>query len=238
MPGRMSAVDQVVQSLRQSIATLEMRPGQTLDKTALAARFGVSRFPISEALNRLQAEGLVDIRPQIGSRVSLIRLAHVEENLFMRRALEAEMAEALAQRRDRALLDELRRNLRYQRAAVDADDREGFHSLDLDFHDAMADRLAYPRLRAMLESLRLSLDRARRLIGSPRRHAITHAEHVAIVAALEIGDARAARAAMAGHIDAVMTELQDFSERHPEVFADMEAASDGAVPAHPRTDDR
>ncbi|WP_246226322.1 GntR family transcriptional regulator [Chelativorans xinjiangense] len=218
---RGGAGERVANALRQAIVTLELRPGQPLDKAELTARFGVSRFPISEALHRLQREGLVDIRPQSGSSVSLIRLKDVEENLFMRRALEAEVAETLARRRDPALLAELRRNLRYQKAAVDADDREGFHTLDLSLHDLMVSALSYPRLRATVESVRLSLDRARRLIASPRRHAVTYAEHVAVVEALEVGNPVAARAAMAGHIDAVIAELEAFSERHPEVFGDV-----------------
>ncbi|MCT7377125.1 GntR family transcriptional regulator [Chelativorans salis] len=217
---RSGASEHVASALRQAIVTLELRPGQPLDKAALTARFGVSRFPISEALHRLKREGLVDIRPQSGSSVSLIRLKDVDENLFMRRALEAEVAEALARRRDTALLAELRRNLRYQKAAVDAEDRAGFHALDLAFHDLMVSALSYPRLRTTVESLRLSLDRARRLIASPRRHAVTYAEHVAIVEALEAEDPPAARAAMAAHIDAVIAELETFSKVHPEIFAD------------------
>ena len=73
-----------------------------LDKATLTTRFGVSRFPVAEALNRLKAEGLVDIRPQSGSTVSLIRLADVRENMFLRRALEAETAALLAERDDAA----------------------------------------------------------------------------------------------------------------------------------------
>lgn len=217
---RTGATEYVTNALRQAIVRLELRPGAPLDKAQLTARFGVSRFPISEALNRLKSEGLVDIRPQSGSSVSLIRLADAEENLFMRLALEAEVAETLARRRDKALLVELKRNLRYQKAAVNADDREGFHELDLIFHDMMVSALAYPRLRAITESVRLALDRARRLLGSPRRHAITYDEHVKIVDALEAGDPARARAAVAAHIDAVLTELQGFSEKYPEVFAD------------------
>lgn len=220
---RTGATEYVTSALRQAIVHLELRPGAPLDKAELTARFGVSRFPISEALNRLKSEGLVEIRPQSGSSVSLIRLADVEENLFMRRALEAEVAETLAQRRDEALLAELKRNLRYQKAAVNAADREGFHELDLAMHDMMVDALSYPRVRAITESARLALDRARRLLGSPRRHAVTYDEHLKIVDALEAGDPARARAAAAAHIDAVLAELRAFSEKHPEVFADKRA---------------
>lgn len=217
---RGGATERVVDTLRQAIVTLELAPGAVLDKHTLTARFGVSRFPISEALQRLKGEGLVDVRPQAGSSVSLIRLADVTDNFFIRRALEAEVAETLARRPDPALMDDLERNMRYQKAAIEADDREGFHALDLAFHDRMVSALGHPRLRATVESVRLGLDRVRRLIASPRRHAVTYAEHEVILAGLAAGDPAAARAAMTAHIDAVIEELEEFSHDRPEVFAD------------------
>jgi DNA-binding GntR family transcriptional regulator len=216
------ATDRIVETLREAIVTLELRPGVVLDKATLTTRFGVSRFPVAEALNRLKAEGLVDIRPQSGSTVSLIRLADVRENMFLRRALEAEIVAFLAERSDAALTAELKRNLRYQNAAVDADDRPGFHRLDLSFHDLLIGAAGFPRVRAMVENARLALDRVRRLLASPRRHVVTFQEHVAIVDAIAAGKAEAARTAMLAHIEAVMVELEAFSQTHPQVFADRE----------------
>lgn len=214
------ATERIVEALREAIVTLEIAPGATLDKAALAARFGVSRFPIAEALNRLKAEGLVEIRPQSGSTVSLIRLCDVRENMFLRRALEGETAALLAERSNPDLIVALERNLRYQKSAVDAGDRPDFYRLDLEFHDLLISAVGYPRMRASVENARLALDRVRRLLATPRRHALSLAEHVAIFEAIEGGDPAAARAAMAAHIDTVMGELEAFSLSHPAVFAD------------------
>ena len=212
--------ERIVDALRESIVTLEIAPGTALDKAQLTARFGVSRFPVAAAFSRLQAEGLVEIRPQSGSTVSLIRLADVRENMFLRRALEGETMALLAARRDPDLLVEVERNLRYQKAAVDAADRQGFHRLDLEFHDLLISAVGYPRMRATVEHARLALDRARRLLSTPRRHASSYAEHCAIVDAIRNGKPEAARAAMAAHIDSVMIELEAFSDTNPGVFAD------------------
>lgn len=214
------ATQRVVDALREAIVTLEIAPGTPLDKAALASRFGVSRFPIAEAFNRLKAEGLVDIRPQSGSTVSLIRLADVRENMFLRRALEGEAMALIATRGDPGTLTEVERNLRCQRSAVEADDRAGFHRLDLEFHDILISSVGYRRMRATVEHARLALDRVRRLLFTPRRHALSYAEHLTIVERIGNGDAEGARAAMASHIDSVMTELEAFSKSHPEVFAD------------------
>jgi DNA-binding GntR family transcriptional regulator len=221
-----SATERVVEALREAIVTLEIPPGATLDKAVLTARFGVSRFPVAEAFTRLKAEGLVDIRPQSGSTVSLIRLADARENMFLRRALEGEALALLATRNDAALLAEVDKNLRCQKSAMEAGDRPGFHRLDLEFHDLLISAVGFPRMRATVERARLALDRVRRLLGTPRRHALTFAEHCAIVEALRKAEAEAARAAMAAHIDSVMVELEAFAVTKPEVFADREPATD------------
>jgi len=218
------ATERVVEALREAIVTLELAPGTPLDKTALTARFGVSRFPIAEAFNRLKAEGLVDIKPQSGSAVSLVRLTDARENMFLRRALEGEAMALLAARSDAALLTEIERNLRYQNAAMEAGDRQGFHRLDLEFHDVLISAVGYPRMRATVEHARMALDRARRLLFTPRRHALSYAEHLAIFEALRQQQGEAARAAMAAHIDSVMNELEAFALAHPEVFADRVVA--------------
>jgi DNA-binding GntR family transcriptional regulator len=212
------ATARVVEGLRQAIVTLELEPGAKLDKAELTRRFGVSRFPVAEALNRLKAEGLVDIRPQSGSTVSRIRLADARENMFLRHALEGEAVAHHARRHSRRLLGELRRNMQKQKVALDADDRARFHRLDLELHDIFVSTIGYARVRTMVEGARLSLDRARRLLINPRRHALTFKEHAAIVAAIAAGDPSAARSAMSAHLDSVMEELEDFARECPALF--------------------
>ena len=150
MAGR--ATDRVVDTLRKATLTLGLQPGATLEKAALTASFGVSRFPVTEALNRLKAEGLVDIHPQSGTTVALIRLADVRENILLRKALEVETVAMLATRHDAILVAELRRNLRYQNAAFEAEDRDEFYRLDLAFHDLLIGASGYPRVHATVEA--------------------------------------------------------------------------------------
>ena len=214
------ATARVVDGLRRAIVNLELEPGSKLDKAELTRRFGVSRFPVAEALNRLKAEGLVDIRPQSGSIVSRIRLADARENMFLRRALEGEAVAHHAQHRSKKLLSALRLNMRQQKAAIAGNDRARFHRLDLELHDMFVSVIGYPRVRAMVEGARLSLDRVRRLLITPRRIAVTFREHAAIVAAITDGDSLAARNAMSAHLNSVIEELEDFAREYPALFDD------------------
>src|SRR5690606_23112586 len=83
-PERGNVTASVTSALRHAIVTLALKPGEILDKGAICERLGVSRFPVSEALARLQAEGLVDIMPQRGTMVSRVRIADVVEFMLIR----------------------------------------------------------------------------------------------------------------------------------------------------------
>jgi DNA-binding GntR family transcriptional regulator len=223
-PGRTAAkgaTARVHAGLREAIVQLDLKPGEFLDKQAIAARMGVSRFPVGEAMNRLAAEGLVDIIPQSGSRVALIKISDTRENMFLRRALEVETVRRLAATASPELIDELASNLRYQEAAIKAQDLKGFHGFDLTFHALLQDHLGFERVRNATETARLGLDRVRRLLNTRRRLELTLGEHTEIVAALETRDGNAAAGAMYRHLDAVMAELETFARERPELFADL-----------------
>lgn len=217
---RGSVTQHVTEVLREAIVTLDLQPGEVIDKGAVCERLGVSRFPVSEALARLSTEGLVDILPQRGSVVSRIRIADVNEYMLIRRALECEAVRALVASSTPDLLEKLRHVMAYQGAAAEIGDRAGFHARDLDFHDVLVGAMGFAKVKAIVESARANLDRARRLIITPRRLVHTLSEHQAIYDAIAAGDADAAEAAMRAHIGAVMTELMEFAADNPELFAD------------------
>jgi DNA-binding GntR family transcriptional regulator len=218
--GRGGTVQRVQDALRDAIVRLELPPGTFIDKMALCARLGVSRFPVSEALGRLAAEGFVEVLPQRGTRVALVDMADCRQAMFIRRALEAEAVRAIAPRADAALLVALERNLAEQDVAMRADDRARFHGLDLALHELLLAALGYERVRTAVEAARASLDRMRLFMCTPERQASTYAEHKAIVAALRARDPAKAARSMEDHLDAVMTELVDFVARHPSAVAE------------------
>jgi len=128
------------------------------------------------------------------------------------------VAETAALRLPFSALEALRDNVAAQEQAVARGDRSGFYALDLAFHSVLVDALELPRVAAVIEASRANIDRVRRLLSSPRRHAVTLAEHRTLLQAFETHDAEAARRAMESHLDAVMEELERFSAENPEVF--------------------
>jgi len=220
--GRLAAA--VEATLRDAILNLELEPGTMLDKQVICHNLRVSRSPVSAAMARLAEEGLVDVLPQRGTRVTLIALTDIRQQLFIRRALESEVVASLAPGVSDTVLEALEANLVEQQAAVDADDQQRFHLADLQFHEILVDALELPRVKSFVASARNGLDRARRLMASPSRIRGTLKEHARVVKALQKRDSGSAAAAMRAHLDAVADELQRLAGKRPDLFADK---SDG-----------
>lgn len=220
LPGRGSITQHVTDVLREAIVSLALAPGEVLDKGLICERLKVSRFPVSEALARLATEGLIDIQPQRGTSVSHIRIADVLEFMLIRKALEAEAVRVVAGTRPPEFIVALEENLGRQRALAAADDQRSFHHADLAFHDLIFGAMRFTRIKSVIDGTRANLDRARRLILTPRRLTVTLGEHERIVAGVTAGDGAAAAAAMRAHIDSVMAELIAFARDHADVFAD------------------
>ncbi|QQR39518.1 GntR family transcriptional regulator [Devosia rhizoryzae] len=217
---RGSVTVDVTNTLRDAIVTLALPPGAMLDKSALCTQLGVSRFPVSEALARLADEGLVDIAPQRGTTVSLVKIADVREYMLIRKGLESEALRVLIGRHDAEVIDSLHANMAAQREAASRDDAETFHGVDVDFHDIIFRGMRLTKVKSIIDRARANLDRARRLIITPRRLAHTISEHQAIFDGILAADTAMAMAAIRAHIDAVMVELFAFAQEHPELFAD------------------
>jgi DNA-binding GntR family transcriptional regulator len=216
---RLPKADQVHLALKRAIVRGELPPGAAIDKPGLCLRFGVSRLPVTTAINRLAYEGLVLIEPQRGSYVSRIRLDDVLQWMMARRAIEAEVAAEAARRLSAEALGALGRNLRYQEAAVAELDFDGFLDLDVAFHRQLTEGLGLDRIAETLDALGVHLARVRRLLlPEPGRIAATLAEHRAVHAAIEARKAAAAGRAMRRHLAVVMAGLVAFERDHQDFF--------------------
>ena len=100
--------DVVFNTLRQSILTGELKPGERLMEIHLADKLGVSRTPIREAIRKLELEGLVTMIPRRGAEVAQITEKNLRDVLEVRRALDALAVELACDRITAEELEELR----------------------------------------------------------------------------------------------------------------------------------
>ena len=82
-----SKADQVHAQLKEEIELGELAPGTSLSELSLVERTGASRTPVREALRRLAAEGLVDLTPRLGARVSRVSAQSVRDLFEFRQLL-------------------------------------------------------------------------------------------------------------------------------------------------------
>ncbi|MBU1374935.1 MAG: GntR family transcriptional regulator [Alphaproteobacteria bacterium] len=196
--------------LRQRIRDLELPPGSPLRKEDIAAEFGVSRAPVSEAIARLAEEGLVDVFPQHGSFVADIRAADVREGLFIRTGLEVEACRRAAALRSQDLCKALADNVAAQEEALNADDLQRFYELDEGLHELIFSALGHTRVTRFLDSARAPLDRMRRIVlPKGERPQATLREHRWVVEAIRAGDPELAAAAMRAHLNTVSDTVEE-----------------------------
>ena len=206
-----SKSERVYNYLRRHIRELDIPPGAPLRKNEIALECGVSRAPVSEAIARLAAEGLVDVFPQSGSFVSPIRQEDIRECMFIRMALEVEAVRRVAEKRDGLLLERLEANIRAQAEALDRQELDiaNYDDLDEALHAEIIAAIESPRARHLLETARVLLDRPR-FLALPEHHRPeeTFKEHKRIVDAIGTGDPEFAAAAMRVHLTMVTKAIE------------------------------
>lgn len=186
--------------LYEAIASGLFRPGDRLREIDVAARLGLGRTPVRDALRRLEAEGVVEHRPRLGAVLRSLSHAEIVELYEMRRVLERTAAEMAAQHATPAEIDEIA-DLNEALLAAKGDPREAAR-LNACLHRCLHHAA---RNRFLMESTR-ALSNALMLLGPTTlddgvRVETAHRQHMAIIEALRTHDAEAAGRAALEHID-------------------------------------
>lgn len=211
----MSTVERVAGAIQAQVLSGAVPVGTRLRQEALAAKFGVSRTPVREALRQLQATGLVELLPNRGAIVRGPSAREIREAYEVRAELEALAAELAAERiSDRDLLrlreaQELFRKsvttLIARRARQRAPWREAsvwVQANDL-FHQAILDAAGNGRLDNMIADLHRSFPRNLTwapLSESSRLLEENVEQHEGILEAIERRDPKEARRRMVEHV--------------------------------------
>ncbi len=201
---RRRATDDVYDALRHAILSSVLRPGERLNVEDLAVKLGVSLTPVRSAVQRLAAEGLIEIRPRSGTFVASLNTKDIEETFKIRCALECLAAEDAVERiedRDLRRLHELLRILR--KPVRTAEGRAMHERANSELHGILVRASGNARLLEVYEALNAHIKIARvhaSESGWSTRLEREQAEHEAIVKALERRDAARVQDALRKHI--------------------------------------
>jgi GntR family transcriptional regulator, rspAB operon transcriptional repressor len=185
-----------------------------LSRRKLAEKLNISVPPVSEALQRLERDGLVESRPRAGTRVRIPTRQDVEDRSLVREALETQAARLFAERATPTEKKELRQMGRrmdqlYVAADTDPTDRDFLFSANT-YHMRLHLRIAEC---ARCRALRDAIEKEQVLIfnwlfdTAAKRRTLGSNFHTLLTDALSIGTPEAAASAMRRHIQRGLDEV-------------------------------
>lgn len=185
--------------VRRRLLRGQLSLGQTVSRRKLAAELGMSFLPVSEALLRLEVEGLLESRPRAGTRVRIPSADDVRGHYLVRETLETQAARLFADvatRSERLSLQKL--GARVDRMSQDPG-RKPYLRLHYEFHRNIAEGARCPVLSAAIEqTCALS---STWFCVFPRGVAVrTPTRHRDLAKALAVGTPALAAAAMRRHV--------------------------------------
>jgi len=193
--------ERLVAGLRDMIVEGELAAGARIPERLLCDRFGVSRTPLREALKALASEGMVELLPNRGARVTRLTERDVDDMFQVMSTLEALSGTLACERITEPELAEIRA-LHYQMLAhYMRRQLPDYFRLNQAIHEAIMDAARNPVLKATYGSLAGRIRRARYVANmSEERWAAAVAEHEAILEALIALDAARLSELLARHL--------------------------------------
>jgi DNA-binding GntR family transcriptional regulator len=208
---------EIYDKLRSDILSCSLLPGEEFREGELVEKFGVSKSPIRDALQRLELEGLVEITPRRGHRVAPISVADAQDMLDMREILEAG---ALRLAIDRASDTELKLLDNFR--AADTDDLGAFADYNRRFHRTLCDVSQNQRIATSMALLMENYDRlcivsltSTRDLEGGMEEALT--DHISIIEALQTRNVAAAVRASRRHTKKSRGKIMRGLENRPVV---------------------
>ena len=203
-----SVVDQVYGVIRERILTGVLPRGARVHQEDVAADLGVSRTPVREALRRLAAEGLIEMRTNRGARVTDLEPDDMRQPYEARLVVEPGAARLAAQTEVPEARARMRKALEAQRRAIP--DVPRTFAANREFHIALAAASGNTFLLQFIEHLwvaRIGEAIYEHQAESPERMSLDADEHEAILTAIESGDARRAESLTRKHIADAMKRM-------------------------------
>ncbi|ROO90849.1 GntR family transcriptional regulator [Actinocorallia herbida] len=203
------AADTAYTELRRMIVGGELAPGARLAEVELSQALGLSRTPVREALQRLGADGLIEVLPHRGARVALWSESDIAEIFELRTQLEPYAAARAARIGvSEAVLDELRGLCGAMEAAAAEGELAQVAQLNSRFHAALIDASGNSRLPAMLTSVM----HAPLILGTfhtydPEGMARSMGHHREVVDAIAARDPQWAASVMRSHLRAAAAKI-------------------------------
>ncbi len=216
---RGSSRDYVYNTIKTQIMNGEIAPGTKLSEKEISDKLNVSRTPVREAFLQLNQEELLGVYPQIGTIVTKINLALVEEGKFVRENIEKAIVREAAETIEKEDLLQMESNLTLQEFSLEKGSYQRLFELDDEFHQLMYTGCGKHRTWNMVKRMNVQFDRLRLLRLSVNHDwKIIVAQHRKIFEAIADRDLETAEKAAMEHLQLVEIEKDELKEQNPEFF--------------------
>jgi DNA-binding GntR family transcriptional regulator len=206
-----SRASELIPALEQEIVTGILPPGSRLDKANLAARCGASRTSVREALNRLAAAGLIEIRPRRGAIVSEITIQDLMNMFEVMAVLEGTCAKLAARRISPIEKKALLEAHEACDSLADGDQFDLYYESNTVLHNLIYQASHNNFLEKKTRDLRQRLAPHRRLqVRIPGRMVSSSEEHGALVNAILAGEPELAEKLTHDHVTIQGERFTDF----------------------------
>ena len=217
--------DGVYEHLKEQILHLELPPGAAISEIDTAEKYNISRTPVRDAFKRLEREGLLEIRPHIGTFISLIDLNAVSDILYIREVLEYSVLSDLAQIYDKSqdlriqLILQEQKDLLASDMPIDELSRAFIHS-DNEFHTALFDAAGKKNVIKFLYSYNSQYERFRTFINFTGKEDIQklYENHVKIWDCIITKDLEGLKECINHHLYDGISASHDTISKAPEYF--------------------
>lgn len=194
--------EQVYQELRKEILDGVLEKGKQLTEISLSEKLGVSRTPVREAMKQLEAEGLVELRPNRGAIVCGILTQDIKDIYEIRSLIEGRCAEKAALKATKEEIDQLRETTDLTEFYLSRLDYDRMTAMDDRFHSQIYTMSGSRMYQKILAELHVYVESVReKSIKEPGRGCLMLKEHRDVLAAIEEKDAKKAGELMLKHIE-------------------------------------
>ncbi|MDC1412266.1 GntR family transcriptional regulator [Amylibacter sp.] len=208
--------DKLISDIRKEVSSGILKPGDQLEVTTLAKRFGVSRTPIREAIRTLVETGVLETRPRKGSFVRVLSAKQLLDLFQVAAELEGMACRLAALTLTKENVEAIERGLAKCTQAAEAQNNAEYAMANLDFHTAIHNASGNDWLIEQLRQLQINLNSYRTMPYEIRgRLNKSTDEHKIICDAILSGDGEHACNLMRDHM-----MLQ--GKRLPSIIATLE----------------
>jgi len=224
--------DQVLDGIERALISGALRPGERVVEAKIASEAGISRGPVREAIQRLVAEGILVHIPNKGTFVAPWDDKDVAETYSLRALLESYAARLTMQRMSQKEREEMESIVERMFEQARANDAEGAHELDIQFHRRLAELSGHSLLVRMLGEIGRRISMLVNLDARTTPDLVEYAQnHDMLLNALKTGDGAYVEQLFREHIVAVgdalirrMHEEEQRTDGHPSDERDVSSS--------------